>query len=639
MGLKDIPFVAARQVTVMPLQLTVNGVGMPDPTSVFDWARMMLPLSLRVMPYQATIDITDVSNDLTSCLARAAPGAAGQSARAACSDDANGSGADRVNDWDCDHEPSDTTFNIGVNTGVARGLTASHWCFGDFHLEHDAVVEYKRPMTSVAHEFGHLLGRVHADLLCGGNSDGQEGEAWPPDDMGYLQSVGLATDLGTGINGGPYAVLAPPKQWFDYMSYCADSGELPNPVVDGNSWISVRNWNRILGSFDLARVASSSAAAPRAHAAAGPTVAALHVSGVASEDWASIVAVSPVSSPPQPPSSSEYHLVGFDAGGRQVADVALLQARLHRDGSPPSLTLDGVIPAAGVASVAIMRNGKTLDTRAQSAKAPTVSLSGRPAFRRGSATVRWRARDADGGRLLATIDYSADAGKTFEQVWTGPSRGSARFPARYLSRSSSARVRITVNDGFRQASGISRLFRSPGAPPVVKIISPAGRVKQPSDAPLVLSGQASDDRAKPLTGRRLTWRLGGRVLGSGERISAAGLPAGTHRLELVARDSAGRTSRASVMVVLTAARPLFLTLSAPRVVKRTARSLRLRIASSQPGNLVVRAVGLRTQRFAVSRKARRLTLRIPRSAKPLNLRLSLTSGTGSSSTRLLVTRG
>ncbi len=600
MGLKEIPFVAARQVTVMPLQLTVNGVGQPDPATVFDWPRMMLPLPLRVMPYQATIDITDVSNDLAACLAAASGGAA----RAACSDDANGSGADRVNDWDCDHEPSDTTFNIGVNTGVARGLTASHWCFGDFHLEHDAVVERKRPMTSVAHEFGHLLGRVHADLLCGGNSDGQEGEAWPPDDQGFLQSVGLATDLGTGMNGGPYAVLAPPKQWFDYMSYCTDSGELPNPLVDGNSWISVRNWNRILGGFDLARVASAPASAPRARAAAGPAVASLHVTGFAIEGRASIVAVSPVSSPPQPASSSEYHLVGFDAAGHQVADVALLQAGVHRDGSPPSLTLDGVIPARGVVSVAIVRSGKTLATRARSAKAPTLSLSGTPAFRRGSATVRWRARDADGGRLLATIDYSADAGRSFEQVWAGPSRGIARFPARYLSRSSRARVRVTVNDGFRQASDSSPRFRSPGASPVVTILSPARRLKQPNDAPLVLSGQASDDRARALTGRRLRWLLGKRVLGTGERISAAGLPAGRHRIDLLARDSAGRTSRASVVVVLTAARPLFLTLSGPSAVKRTARSLRLKVTSSLPATLVVRATGLRTQSFTVSRRQR-----------------------------------
>ena len=138
-----------------------------------------------------------------------------------CSDDANSAVADRVGDYTCDHGSGDRLWNVGVNTGVARGLKQTHFCVLSLSLEDDAVVERQRPTTSVAHEIGHLLGRPHADLLCGGNDDGQEGEAWPPDDRGYLQSNGLATDNGTGSKGGPFAVMAPPKQWFDYMSYCA----------------------------------------------------------------------------------------------------------------------------------------------------------------------------------------------------------------------------------------------------------------------------------------------------------------------------------------------------------------------------------------------------------------------------------
>ncbi len=650
MGLKSIPFVTARQVTVKPLQLTVNGVAQPDPVwNVFNWTRMMLPLPLHVMPYQATIDITDVANDQTRCIAAAPPGTAGSDHRKACSNAANEGAAARVSDWTCDQGSSDRTWNIGVNTGVARGKKSSHWCFGDFHIEEDAVVERNRPMTSVSHEFGHLLGRVHADTQCRGNSDGQEGEAWLPDGRGLLQSVGLAIGGRTGQSGGVYATLAPPKEWFDYMSYCAETRELPLPLVNGNSWISVRNWNRILGSFDLASAASTShvehhAAAQgvppaRARAAAGPAVAALHVRGFASGGEASIVTVSPGRSPPQPTSNSAYHLVGLGAGGTPVVDVAMLQADVHTDGSPPSLTLGGVIPAAGVTSVAIVKTGTTFATRARSTNAPTVAMRGTPAFRRGTATVRWRARDADGGRLLATIDYSADGGRSFETVWTGQSHGIARFPARHLSRSARARVRVTVNDGFREASVDSPRFRSPGAPPVVTILSSARRLKQPNDAPLVLSGQAFDDQARALTGRRLTWRAGKRVLGTGERISATGLPAGRHRVDLLARDGAGRTGRASVVVVLTAARPLFLTVSAPRSVKRAAGSMRLKLVSSLPATLAVRAAGLRTQRFAVGRKARTITVRIPRGAKPLNLRLSLTAGTRSSVRSLLVTRG
>jgi hypothetical protein len=153
----------------------------------------------------------------------------------------------------------------------------------------------------------------------------------------------------------------------------------------------------------------------------------------------------------------------------------------------------------------------------------------------------------------------------------------------------------------------------------------------------VLSGQAFDDRGDALTGKRLRWRTGRRLLGKGEDITATGLRAGRHRIDLLARDGAGRTSRASIVVQLTAARPLFLTLTVPKAVKRTARSLRLKLASSLPAKLAVRG-GRGTQSFKVGRRARTLTVRIARGTKPLKLRLSLRAGKLVSSRSLSVAR-
>jgi hypothetical protein len=113
------------------------------------------------------------------------------------------------------------------------------------------------------------------------------------------------------------------------------------------------------------------------------------------------------------------------------------------------------------------------------------------------------------------------------------------------------------------------------------------------------------------------------VLGTGSDIARAGLPSGRHRIDLWARDVAGRTGRASVVVVLKAAQPLFLSLSAPKVVKRAARSLSLRVSSSLAAGLVVRVAGVRAQRFAVSRRERTIRVRIPRGRKAVALRLSL----------------
>ena len=56
-----------------------------------------------------------------------------------------------------------------------------------------------RPLTAAAHELGHVYSAPHAerdtnpdpaiDTGCGGDTNGQVGEAWPPDNRGRLQGV------------------------------------------------------------------------------------------------------------------------------------------------------------------------------------------------------------------------------------------------------------------------------------------------------------------------------------------------------------------------------------------------------------------------------------------------------------------
>ena len=646
MGLTGVPFEGTRSVTVNPLEFEVSGAGQPTPESVFRWVRMTTPLDISFRPYAATYDVTDEFNELTACRTAAPPGDPGRPARLACSDAANSAVAQFAKDYTCDNSITDRKWNVGINTGVARGLQSDIFCYGQLSSASTAVVERMRPLTSVGHEFGHLLGLPHADLLCGGNSGGQSGEAWPPDDQGFLQSVGLATENGTGVSGGPFAVMTPPKQWFDYMSYCANSDSTTNPAQGtADAWISLRNWNRIFEAFDYdsreEQRSERSAEAPERQyrKPRGAAVDSLHVTGFASGDTGSITAVAPESAPPQPPSDSAYRLVGVDGAGQVVADVAMIATPFHADDQPPGLSLDAVIPRAGVATVAIVRDGTVLDARAQSASAPTVALRGKPRFRKGNAELRWRSGDADGDALLASVEYSADDGDTFEQIWAGPSAGAATVPAHYLSRSGDARLRVTVNDGFREASVSSKRFASPGAPPDATIIAPANGTRQPNDAPLSLSGQAFDDASNAIRGKDLTWFSGKRRLGSGERIAPAGLRPGRHRIELVARDRTGRVGRDAITVRLAPTPPVFLELAAPDSVKKKARSLGLRVASSLEAKLKVSGAGGKAQTFSVGRRASRVAVRIPRGSRELDLRLELKAGKRASTRLLSVDRG
>jgi hypothetical protein len=629
--ISKIPFLYTFPFTIRPLAMIVTNpydATLPDPETTFKWARLVTPIPLIVEPYAATIDIGDLIG------------------RSNSSGDVTIDALKKVITYVCNHGEPAHGADVGIQHNDIRSAQAiGNVCWQDYGLvTHSfAFVNAPEPLVSVSHELFHLLGRPHASAACGaaiglGGNGTQSAETWPADQHGYLQSVGLApASPGSGnpyelIPAGPGTVPAAQGQWYDFMTYCdhVSDGDPLGPSQNG--WVSVHNWNAILSDFGYAASAQAARrAAPTARAAANPrtsapVAASLDVTAsVASNGRVTILDVEPVRTAAPRAPVSPYHLV---ATGGRPADVPMRASYGHIDSRQPQavLMLTGVVPAAGVRSIGILGNGVTLATRKKSAHRPVVTIAQLPSFHAGNATVRWRAADQDGDSLQVEVDYSGDGGHTFKPVWIGPNRGHARLPERYLFRSANARIRVVVNDGFQSTTVRSRRFRSPGAAPSVQILLPWPHSHQPNDAPLVLSGQAFDDRSRLLSGHQLRWMLGRRLLGTGAQISVSGLPAGAHRISLVARDRAGRAATDSIVVGLRATRPLFLELQAPRRLGRKARSLRLTVSSSLGAKLVVRGAGRPAQRFAVGRHARRLSVRVVRGRKRLSLRLSLSAG-------------
>jgi hypothetical protein len=651
MGMRDIPFHDSAPIRIRPLALVVDGQPLPDPATAFRWARMESPLSLQIEPYATTIDVSDL---------------VGKSAGSAL-----GTMNDRVGSYVCDNDMPPgypvAGWIIGVaGNGILRGGSnvVATWCWGfpSSGTYRYAVVDSDAPAYSVPHELFHLLGRGHASAACGGADNDtflnlglaiNNHEGWPPDEAGYFQSVGLAHEHFSGAN--PYHVLFgpppgggrtncrsgtppcpdPATDWFDIMSYCGNRNFLGDPLIDG-VWVSVHNWNAVFDAYTVGRVHLQPG--PTRGVRGGTPVASLYLNALLAPDGTvTITSVAPVATAPETEPASDYHLVGLDSSGHAVADAPLVETSAHADGEPERQTLAGVIPAVGVASVSVVKQGVTLATRGLSAHAPTATLDGVPSISGGTAHIRFSASDADGDPLQVALSYSSDGGRTWRVVWIGPNRGDVTLPARYLSKANAARVRIEVNDGFQSTVAVSPQFKSPGAPPLTAIVLPSPGLSQPADAPLVLSGQAYDDSSEPLAGKHLRWMLGKRLLGTGEQITVAGLPAGTQRIELLARDSAGRVGHASIAVRLTAVAPLFVKLSAPRSLARTAGSLRLTVASSVPATLTIRIAGMGAQTFRVDRTVRRITVRVPHGRKPLSLRLSL-SASGLTRTEVLSLR-
>lgn len=509
-----------------------------------------------------------------------------------------------------------------------------HSTFGAFNSPKDAGVTFNartsvgssdpgpggnpdRPLTIIAHEVLHTFGIGHADQStakggCGGNGGGF------PDPKGRLNSVGIDTLFlsGGGVGSPPYRMIpdTTTTPGYDLMSYCAAGGG--DPI----SWISAINWNALL--------AAGPPPASRDQAAAiDPTTSnTLQVRARADAGGVRIESVGRSTGPSLRSPASSYVLVTRDRQGHILSSVAMTRANVEAAaGEAPGFSvLDGQAPVAGVASVQITAGGAVLASRTASATPPTATFSSPKAGARvgvgRSVTVRWHSSDADGGPVEVELDYSADGGRTFHNVYGGGTGNSAVLPASLFQPSRRARLRLRLNDGFNDSHVLSRSFVVVPRPPQVTILDPVARQPVATGSSLYLRGGAVDAAGRAIPSRGLRWLAGRTVIGRGETISAV-LPAGTRSIRLVAVDRSGRSGTASVTVITRATTPYFLSLKTPRSLSRHARLLTLTASTTEPALLRIGAL-----RIAVDRHTQRVRVHVKPGRSTLHLRLRLSAG-------------
>lgn len=489
-----------------------------------------------------------------------------------------------------------------------------------------------RPYTSVGHELGHAVGREHASKACKGGTDGQVGESWPPDQVGYLNGIGF--DVNGAINGSPRLLDGGTKKAWDFMSYCTS----PLGNGDPTAWTSPKGWESLfehLYSRTLPAVGGISMNRRRLAAAGEPALVVRAISDPSGNY--EITSIEPGTGT-QGPAGSAFNVAMKDASGKILSTAPMKTRVLHpNDGSGATyFALETTVPASGAASMALVNDaGATLATETKSPNAPTVSVTSPKAGSRvgGKSTVEvaWSAADRDGGDLSSTVDYSLNGGRTWRTIAETPDR-SIRLDRALLGASKNARVRVTVNDGWNETRAVSGRFTSLGAAPAVAVLEPTRRLKATNDQAVALAATATDDRDVQLGGKAITWTLGKRVIGRGARASATGLPAGRLKIVVEARDRLGRVARDSVRIRLAQATPRFTKLVAPRKISRTARTLSFRAATSVPARL---RVGRRS--FALGSRLTKVTVAVKPGKRALGLPLKLKAG-GKRSRAILVVR-
>ena len=621
--LRGVPFASTADVELYPIPLTVGGVQTTQTVDqVFDSAQTVLPVNVNIHPYEAPLPIDSLNTT------QAAAAVAKQAS---------------------DEKRNSSQYAIGVYTagslGGAGGLTTGGPLFSA--SAPISIVSDSRPLTSTMHEIGHGLGLVHADTGsapnatgphpdgtadCGGNSNKQVGENWPPDNEGRIQGVGFdLRNWTTRILDAGHPTSIP--TYYDFMSYCPGvAGTQVGTVAqnEANHWISVVNWNRLIAFHPPAQSLPLFSRAARTHAAGESGLRVIATVDPAGQT--SIFDVAPVDQVgTDSTAGSAYRIEVRDAFGGTLASVVPTTSSVHSDGQLPGVLLEATLPfALSAASVVVSSGGVDLAQRRRSAHAPTVTIvspdSGTRVGQSSQTLVRWTAGDADGDPLTSSVDYSTDGGNHWKVVASGVSGDSVSVSSRLLSASDNARFRIRVSDGFDVATALSGVLRvaarrRPCTSSMAPLAARCARTRCCSCAGRRTTTPVRGYRAKPpLVRRRPSPRSRGTTHG-------AWLPAGTTAVRLVAIDAHGRSARTSLPLKVLAVRPRFLVVRAPKLVAPSARRVRIVIGTDVPAVLTI-AGG----RHAVGRTLRGLTIPIRPGRSPLRLAYALRSRGG-------VTRG
>lgn len=567
-----------------------------------------------------------------------------------------------------DHDLDDLGDKVvGVHPGGIRSVARASWDEDD----PDDLGGEGGEIAAIAddsdypalHETGHLIGLPHASEECGGEGDNPGdnfGEYWLSDAVGGLAGIGLDTRDGSGTSGpGLRLYDGFPRDGanpiaLDVMSYCSAPTE---------RWISTRYWTRLArwyvnydeSPFGVERRAPSHARVRTTKA--DPTdipftstsvpSTSRHISMYVTKNGTtrfmrsrpSRHAVSPLSG-----AMSDWAVDATDPGG--TTGYVAYATRLHSDstGVEPAkqpLVVEAWVPTS-TTSVSITSNAQpsATGTSTASANTPTINITAPvvPETITGdSFTVSWNASDLDPNDVLdVDVAWSSDNGASWRTIAYDVYESSVEIPTSMLWGAKSGKLRVTVSDGWYESSDTVSPVTFAGNDPTARILDPQpvkGTATVPASGNLMASGEAFDEAGRILTGKSLVWTIDGKVVGTGVHADLRWLDPGTHKLRLTATDASDRSSMDQVSLLVTASTPRFLDLDVPDKISAQAHSFKLTLDVSQTAILHIG-----TRHWAIGKSGRTIRVRVRPGTRNLKLRLRLTDGGKSTTTRVTIRR-
>ena len=167
--------------------------------------------------------------------------------------------------------------------------------------------------------------------------------------------------------------------------------------------------------------------------------------------------------------------------------------------------------------------------------------------------VRWKVDDLDGDLTSGIVQYSPDAGKTWQVVAMTDEGTEAEVESAYLPGSAQALIRVCVSDGINTTCDDSdETFTVPLKGPEAMIVSPDQNAHYQYGEAVVMQGMGFDpeDGTVP-DGSSYKWssdRDG--LLGEGRSLWGLPLSNGIHVLTLTVTDSSGNMGTSSVEIIV-----------------------------------------------------------------------------------------
>ncbi len=211
----------------------------------------------------------------------------------------------------------------------------------------------------------------------------------------------------------------------------------------------------------------------------------------------------------------------------------------------------------GTYEIEILFEGQPIFTQAVSANAPQVTIvtpnGGEVIEPNGLLQVRWAVEDLDGDQTSAVVQYSPDAGETWDAVAMLVGEVTTEIDTANLPGSNQALMRVCVSDGVNTSCDESDgTFTVPKKSPLAMIISPEQGAFYASGQEVILQGIAIDPEDGSIPeGPSYRWNSSlDRFLGEGRNLWGLPLSIGRHVLTLQVVDSDGQTGSASVEIVV-----------------------------------------------------------------------------------------